>query len=116
MGPMSYDDALADRVRTVLADVAAGDTGITEKRVVGGALGFLKDGTMVVGIDAKGLFVRVGKQGYAAARAEPHAGPKLVGDRETSGFVSIDPAGTATDDDLRRWVVRGLRFAARPKG
>ena len=96
-------------------DAGAGKTGtagIVEKEVVGGGLGFLKDGVMVVGVDATGLFVRVGKAGYEEAVAEPHARPKLVGTRATKGFVSIDPRGTATDADLRRWVARGLSYAA----
>jgi hypothetical protein len=35
----------------------------------------------------------------------------LSGRDDLSGFVCVDPGGYAADDELARWVQRGLTFA-----
>jgi hypothetical protein len=107
---MAYDEALAARVRQVLA-AEAPDAGIEERKMMG-ALAFMTHGTMLGGVDAAGLYIRVGIDGYEAALAEPHVGPMGIGGRAPKGFVSIDPAATRTDDDLTAWVLRGLACAS----
>lgn len=102
---MAYDEALVARVRAVLAG-----EGVEERRVVGG-LGFLKDGTMLGGVDRRGLYVRVAPGDRDATLAEEHVGSMTIGGRATKSFVAIDSAGIADDADLRRWVRVGLAAA-----
>lgn len=46
---MAYDDALADRIRALLAD----EPGLTERRMSGG-LGFMLDGHMAAAANSSG--------------------------------------------------------------
>ncbi|HEY9240459.1 MAG TPA: TfoX/Sxy family protein [Streptosporangiaceae bacterium] len=106
---MSYDPEVADRVRRVLTDRA----GVAEKKMIGGGLSFLVNGTMCCGVRGAALIVRVGRDGRQQALQEPHVRPMLLGGRTLAGFVSVEPAGFAADEALARWVQRGLDFAAR---
>ena len=106
---MSYDREVADRVRRVLA----GRPGVAEKKMIGGGLSFMVNGTMCCGVWGAALIVRVGRDGRQQALHEPHVQPMLLGGRSLAGFVSIEPAGYAADDALTGWVQRGLDFAAR---
>jgi hypothetical protein len=45
-----------------------------EKKMFGG-IGFMLNGNMAVGVNKEDLIVRVGKEDYANALAEPHARP-----------------------------------------
>ena len=104
---MAYDEELADRIRVALQDVP----GVTEKRMFGG-LGFLVAGNMAVSASGQGgLMVRV----------DPADGPSLVDDetvqrmemrgRAMDGWLRVDLGALTTDDDLQRWVDRGVAFA-----
>ena len=104
---MSYDRAVAERVRRVLADQA----GVAEKKMVGGGLSFLVNGNMCCGVQGQALMVRVGADGREQALGEPHVRPVLLAGRALSGFISVEPAGFAADDALAGWVRRGLDFA-----
>jgi hypothetical protein len=104
---MAYDEDLADRIRG-----AVGRTdGITEKRMFGG-LAFLLHGNMAVAASGQGgLLLRVEPDETEALMQEPHAGPMEMRGREMSGWLRVDAAGVATDEDLRRWVDLGLSRA-----
>lgn len=105
---MPYDEALADRVRTVLAPEAA----IEERRMMG-SLAFLKEGNMLGGVNRHGLLVRVGGEAYADALRQPHVVPtEMGGGRSPKGFVVVEPDGVRADDDLRRWAGVGLAVAS----
>jgi TfoX/Sxy family transcriptional regulator of competence genes len=102
---VAYDEVLVARVRAALV----GD-GVEERRVVGG-LGFLKDGTMLGGVDRRGLYVRVAPGDREAALAGEHVDAMTIGGRETKSFVAVAAAGIADDADLRRWLRVGLAAA-----
>jgi hypothetical protein len=103
---VAYDEALADRIREVLG----GHPGIGERKMFGG-LAFLLDGNMSVGIIGEELMVRVGPDAWADALAQPHAREMDFTGKSMKGFVYVGPDGVAEDEDLARWVDRGLDFA-----
>ena len=104
---MSYDPETAGRVRRLLS----GRADVAEKKMVGG-LSFLVNGNMCCGVTGTALMVRVGASDREQALGEPHVRPMEFAGRALSGFVCVDPAGFAADDELARWVQRGLDFAS----
>ena len=103
---MAFDEALASRVRTLLA----GDERLTERRMFGG-VAFMVAGNMALGIVREDLMVRVGPAGYDAALARPHARPMDFAGRPSRGIVYVGPGGTSSDADLEGWVASGVTFA-----
>ena len=103
---MAYSEAFADRIRAVVGD----DPGVDERKMFGG-IAFLIDGNMFVGIADDELMVRVGPDSWKEALAHPHAREMDFTGKPMRGYVFVDAAGIAEDDDLRAWVERGLAFA-----
>ena len=111
---MAYDEALAERVRGVIG----ARSGVTERRMFG-ALAWMIGGNMACGVRHDELLVRLGAEGAEQAIAEPHVRQFASADgRRMTGFVVVDPAGIAEDEDLAGWVDAGADFAASlpPKG
>ena len=105
---VAYDEKTAARVRLLLA--ARGD--VVETKLMGG-LCFMVGGNMACSVSARGgLLVRVGPGGVASALRQPHVNQMRMGARAMSGFVRVDPEGYRTDAALRKWVQRGVDFAA----
>ena len=69
---MAYDEALADRLRAVLA----GREGVRERKMFGG-LAFILDGNMPCGIHGGELIVRVGRDNFEDALSQPHTPPSI---------------------------------------
>ena len=103
---MPYDEALAERVLDLLVD----QQGLAERRMFGG-LAFMLHGNMSVGVTGDELMVRVGADAYEQALTLPHAREMDFTGRAMRGFVFVEPAGLAGDDDLEAWVRRGVDFA-----
>jgi hypothetical protein len=57
------------------------------------------------------LMVRVDPEASDAALAERGARPFDMTGRPMKGWLLVSPDGHAEDDDLRRWVGRGLDHA-----
>lgn len=104
---MAFDETVAARVRTSLAEVDA----VTEKRMFGG-LAFLLHGHMVCGVIRDELMVRVGPATYDEALARPHARAMDFTGRPMRGMVFVAAEGFTTDADLETWVDLGVRHAA----
>ncbi len=102
---MAYDEALARRVHSILTP----GVDVVEKKMFGG-LAFMVNGNMSVGVNQESLMVRVGKEGYEDALAQPHARPMDFTGRPMRGFVYVDPEGLVSDTDLEGWVERSLTF------
>ena len=98
---MAYDEALAGRVRELLAE----QPGLTEKKMFGG-LGFMLDGSMAVGIRGDELLVRVGAEHMDGALAQPHTRESQMGKHVMKGFVLV-----SQDADLDSWIERGADYA-----
>jgi TfoX/Sxy family transcriptional regulator of competence genes len=104
---MAYDEVLADRIRSVMAE----RDDVTEQKMFGG-IAFLIGGRMAVGVIKQDLMVRVGPDAHADAVGMPHVRPMDFTGRPMRGFVYVAPAGVAGDPELRRWAGAGAAFAA----
>jgi len=102
---MPYDLELAERVEQALAR----KRNIVCKRMFGG-LAFLLRGNMCVGIWQHSLIVRVGKDDYLDALAEPFTEEFDITGKALTGWVMVDPEGVETAADLARWIERGIAF------
>jgi TfoX N-terminal domain len=104
---MAYDEGLATRIREVLGD----HPGLAEKQMFGG-LAFLLHGNMACGIRGDDLIVRVAAEVADAAVGEPGTRPFDLTGRPMTGWLLVDTEGHAEDEDLRRWVDRGVAYAS----
>ena len=104
---MGYDQKTAERVRRLLSR----RRDVVEKRMVGG-LSFMVNGSMCCGVTGTALMVRVGREGYERALAEPHARPMKFAGRALAGFVCVDPEGYRTERALAKWTQRSLDFVS----
>ena len=102
---MAYSESLARRVRHVLVPYR----GITEKKMFG-ALGFLMNGNLCVGVWKSSLIVRLGPEQAKAALEEHHVVEFDVTGRPMRGWVVVEADGLETDDQLSGWVQRAVRF------
>jgi hypothetical protein len=111
---MAYDEALADRIRTLLA----GEHDVTEKKMFGG-LAFLIGGNMSVSASGQGgLLLRCEPAETADLVQEPHASSFVMRGRAMEGWLRVDGDGVQTDAELKKWVTRGVSYARSlpPKG
>src|SRR5262245_36994855 len=108
---MPYDLDLAARIRRVLRRTA----NIRERQMFGG-LAFMCKGKMCCGIVGRDLMVRILEEEMASALKHPHVRPMDFTGRPLRGFVYVAPHGVATDDSLRRWVLKGMAFVKRRAG
>jgi hypothetical protein len=104
---VAYDEDLAVRIRGLVED----EPGLTEQKMFGG-LAFLIGGNMSVAASGQGgLLLRIDPQQTDALLEEPHAEPFVMRGRPMDGWLRVDPAGLASDEDLRRWVAHGVGYA-----
>ncbi|MFC4308112.1 TfoX/Sxy family protein [Steroidobacter flavus] len=82
---------------------------ITERRMFGG-VAFLADGHMFVGIIGDVLMARVGPEDYAAMLKRKHVREMDFTGKPMKGYVYVDPAGIAGDEELEEWVMRCRGF------
>jgi hypothetical protein len=104
---MAYDEALALRVRPLLAE----QEDLREQKMFGG-LAFMVGGHMCCGIVGDELMVRVGPAQYGEALARPHARALDFTGRPMKGMVIVAVEGVESDQLLTDWVGRGLAFVA----
>ncbi len=104
---MSYDEALADRVRALLAGPRT-----AEKRMFGG-VAFLLAGHIAVAASSQGgLMVRVNPVEGERLLTEPGAEPMIMGGRRAmKGWLLVRGATLADPSALEAWVERGIRYA-----
>jgi hypothetical protein len=104
---MAYDEELANRVR----ERVQSEKGLTEKRMFGG-LAFLINGNMAVSASGQGgLLLRVDPVQTDALVTEAHAQRAVMRGREMDGWLRIDTDAIETDDELERWISRGVAYA-----
>jgi TfoX/Sxy family transcriptional regulator of competence genes len=104
---MAYDEGVAERIREVFDDCAD----ITEKKMFGG-IAFMHNGNMCCGIVDDMLMARVGPDAYPDALKQPHAREMDFTGRSLNGFVYVESAGFAEDDELRQWLARCEAFTS----
>jgi TfoX/Sxy family transcriptional regulator of competence genes len=99
---MAYDEALAEKIRSLVGDA-------TEKKMFGG-LAFLVGGNMAVAASGQGgLLVRVDPAESDRLVESTAAEPMQMGGRTMSGWLRVEVTGD--DDALAEWVGRGVRYA-----
>jgi hypothetical protein len=104
---VAYDERLADRIRGLVVD----EQGLTEMKMFGG-LAFLINGNMSVSASGQGgLLMRVDPEQTDGLLDEPHAELFVMRGRAMDGWLRVDPAGLERDEDLKRWVDRGVGYA-----
>jgi TfoX/Sxy family transcriptional regulator of competence genes len=104
---MAYDEALADRIRELLAT----DHDVTEKKMFGG-LAFLIGGHMAVSASGQGgLLLRCDPDETDALIREPHAGRFEMRGRAMDGWLRVDADAVESRDELERWVAIGVDYA-----
>jgi TfoX/Sxy family transcriptional regulator of competence genes len=103
---VAYDEGLAAR----LLDELGGEPGLRPKKMFGG-LAVLIGGNMAVGVFGEDLLVRIDPGQQAVLLAEPGARRFEMTSRSANGWIVVDAAMCAEDDDLRRWVARGVARA-----
>lgn len=96
---MAYDEGVAERLREIFED----RDDVVEKKMFGG-IAFMHRGNMCCGIVGDVLMARVGPDSYQSGLARPHAREMDFTGKSLKGFVYVDPAGFAEDDELRDWV------------
>jgi hypothetical protein len=102
---MAYDEVAAHRIREMMTAHNP-----VEKRMFGG-IAFMIGGNMSVGVNKDHLMVRVGPDRHEEAISKPHARVMDFTGKPMRGWITIDPAGYASDDDLAGWVQWGVDFA-----
>lgn len=110
---MAFDEALADRVRALLAEHGP----LREQRMFGG-LAFLERGVMIVAVAGDGLLIRADPTRHQELLGEPGAAPMRMGERTMRGWLRVGSDALATDGQLRAWLDRSLAYAGTlpPKG
>ena len=104
---MAYDEALADRIRELVAK----ETSLTEKKMFGG-LAFLVGGNMAVAASGQGgLLVRVDPAESATLVRTSGASVAVMRGREMPGWLRVEADDVETKDALATWVSRGVSFA-----
>ena len=105
---MAFDDELAGRIRAALSFIE----GVTEKRMFGG-LGFMVNGHMVAAASSSGgLMLRVDRAAWRDLVDGTAARPFRMNDRDTVGWLYLEPDTVDDDAELARWLRLGLDHVA----
>ena len=103
---MAYDEALATRVRSIVAST----DGVVEKKMFGG-LAFLVNGNMSVGVHGSELIVRIDPDETEAALEEPGTRIFDITGRPMKGWLLVGSQSLDRKSALSSWVKRGLGYA-----
>ena len=104
---VAYDEALADRIRQLIADEA----GLKEQKMFGG-LAFLLNGNMAIAASGQGgLLVRVDPNESDALVQQTSAEVMVMRGREMPGWLRVDAESVHTKKQLAAWVGLGVAFA-----
>ena len=104
---MAYDEALASRIRELLAD----EPDVVERRMFGG-LAFLVDGHLAVAASGSGgLMARCEPEETDALVAVAHVQVFEMRGRAMRGWLRVDAEGVGTDQELGSWVWSAVGYA-----
>ena len=105
---MAYDEELAARIRTLLAERA----NLKEQKMFGG-LAFLIGGNMAIAASGQGgVLVRVDPAESDGLVATTPAETMEMRGRQMAGWLRVDARDVADDVALRSWVERGAAYAS----
>jgi TfoX/Sxy family transcriptional regulator of competence genes len=104
---MAYDEALADRIR----ELVAGQKRVTERKMFGG-LAFLIGGNMAVAASGQGgILVRVDPDASARLVSTTRAHPMVMRGKAMDGWLRVDAEHVRQKRQLAPWVERGVTYA-----
>ncbi|HSX05290.1 MAG TPA: TfoX/Sxy family protein [Candidatus Saccharimonadales bacterium] len=105
---MAYNQELTDRVRALLATEPT-----VEERKMFGSIGFKVNGKLCLGVGDHPdhvMMVRVGLDNYTEALQQPGADPAIMRGRERKGYVFLQQAAIASNEQLKYWVDMALSY------
>jgi TfoX/Sxy family transcriptional regulator of competence genes len=102
---MAYDEALAARVREILAE-----RGEVDERKMFGGIAFMVRGYMCCGVLNDDLVLRLGREGAAQAMKSANVRPMSFTGRTIRSFVFVEPQGARTPSMLRRRIRGALEY------
>lgn len=102
---MAFDEALAARIREVLAR----RRGVEEKKMFG-CVCFLLNGNALAGVWKDRLIARLGSDEGEAALREAHVRQFDITGRPMRNWIAVEPEGVEDDDQLKSWIERALKF------
>jgi hypothetical protein len=104
---MTYDEALAARIRELLA----GEARLTEEKMFGG-LAFLIGGNMAIAASGQGgALIRVDPERSDAIVASTGARPMEMRGRQMQGWLRVALEDLRTKRQLAKWVALGATYA-----
>jgi hypothetical protein len=103
---MAFDEALADRLRSRLAD----RPGVSERRMFG-CLIFLTRGNMTIGVAGDDLVVRLGAAAAESALRRPGVTTFDLTRRPMRNWVRVE-AAAVSDDALAAWLAEASAFVS----
>ena len=107
VGAVTYDEALAARIRELLA----GEADLTEMKMFGGHA-FLLGGNMAVAASGQGgIMVRVDPESSDQIVSTTAAQPVEMRGRPMQGWLRVATADVRTKRQLAKWVQLGTTFA-----
>jgi TfoX/Sxy family transcriptional regulator of competence genes len=105
---MAYDEALAERVRSIISPRDA----LTERKMFGG-IAWMIGGNLACGVIGDDLCVKLSEDDARNALEEPGTRPFQMGARPPAkAFVMVAGSWLAGDAELARWVDAGADHAA----
>jgi hypothetical protein len=104
---MAYDEALAERVRAIIAV----RSDVTERKMFGG-IAWMLGGNMACGVLGDDVLVRLAHDDADRALAEPNTRVFDMTGRPARGMVVVDGGSVTADADLARWIDAGADHAA----
>jgi TfoX/Sxy family transcriptional regulator of competence genes len=106
-GSVAYDEALADRIRELLAM----ERRVTEKKMFGG-LAFLVGGNMAITASGQGgVLVRANPAHTDQLIASTTAELAVMRGRPMAGWLRVDSDAVKTKRQLEKWVKIGASYA-----
>ena len=102
---MSYEEAVAERVRSALSR----RKNVAERKMFGG-LTFMVGGHMCCGVVGDELMIRVGPDQYDEALSHKHAREMDFTGTPLRGFLFVEPKGFATEAALAEWLEKAVSF------
>jgi TfoX/Sxy family transcriptional regulator of competence genes len=103
---MAFDEALAERVRGLLAE----ESGVVEKKMFGG-IAFLANGNMSVGVHGSELIVRIDPAETDSALKARGVRIFDITGRPMKGWLLVSDSALADKKAFGGWVRKGLAFA-----
>jgi TfoX/Sxy family transcriptional regulator of competence genes len=103
---MAYDEQLTRRIELFFRKA---DVPFETKKMMGG-LCLMVNGKMCVGVNRDKLMARIDPTQYDEALRRKGCRPMDFTGRPMRGFVFVEPAGLATDPDLKHWLDLAIAF------